>query len=297
MPNSGVLNHQADTNGLSAISNESRPIAFLYGKPIRIGDLLPSLIEIAGIEALGEAVLDRQLQLKAEERSISITEGDIQKERELLLSTLSQDANEAIRLLDELRQRQRLGNVRFRSLLKRNALLRVLIQEEIGITDAEVARTFEYIHGEKRQARIIITSRITDADVALKQLQEGKSFSALAVDVSTDTSASRGGLLPLISNVDPTWPLVLREELWKLQVNQISRPLMIDGDFAIILLEKIFVKDNVYFEDAKVEMQELTRSNQERLHMQQLADQLITDARITIVDESLKKAWEERGKN
>lgn len=269
-------------------------VAFVDGRAVRWRDLQPILIELAGTEALGEIVLDRRLAEEARKRGITIVTADLDRERRLLRQTLSDNPSDALRLLGELRRRQGLGPHRFEDFLRRNAILRKLVQNDVH-PDLKAARqTFEFVHGEKREARIIMVPKLAEARGILDRFRAGGSFSELAVNHSTDPSAARGGLLSPVSRADPTYPATIREVLWSLEIGDVSRPLIVEGGIALLQLERIIPRREIPFDDVRDEMLALARRARERILMEERARELVDSASITILNDVLYAEWKAR---
>ena len=275
---------------------DARPAALLGGRPIRWGELKPILNEAAGAEALTEVILDRRLAEAVEEEGLLITAEDEAAEQKRLLETLAEDdPNRAIRLLDELRDQQRLGPHRYRALLRRNAIMRALVQDRVRVTDEAVRRMHDALHGPRRQARIITCPDLSDAQHVRSRVLAGEFFGDVSVEVSTDSSAARGGLLEPVSRDDPSYPAALRQAIWSLEApGDLSDPVLIDSGYAVVQLVREIGGEEVALEESREKLEKLVRLNQERILMDQLARHLLTGARLTIFDKSLESAWERR---
>ena len=164
---------------------------------------------------------------------------------------IDEDTAAALRLLDTLRQRQGLGQVRFENLLRRNAALRAMVRDRVSISEAEILQLHEIVHGAKRQARLIVVPTLTDARRILARLEGGEAFMDVAVAVSTDSSAPRGGLLEPISIADPSYPESLRAALWKLEHGDVSSPILLDGQYALLTLVREIPADGAHLEDVR----------------------------------------------
>jgi foldase protein PrsA len=274
---------------------DARPAALVNGRSILWGELRPILSEAAGAQALQEIILDRRLAELIGERGIIITEDDETAEQRRLLNTLSDDPNTAVRLLDELRDRRNLGPHRYRALLRRNAMLRALVRDRVEITSAAVAGMYDALHGPKRQARLITVGDLAAAQAAIGRISHGEFFGDVAVELSTDSSAPRGGLLEPVSRSDPSYPATLREAIWSLpDVGAVSNPILLDKGYAIVQLVREVEGDGTPLEEVRDELERLVRLNQERLLTDRLARTILADASVTIFDDSLQSAWKRR---
>jgi parvulin-like peptidyl-prolyl isomerase len=271
---------------------DARPAALVNGRGILWGQLRPILSEAAGAQALQEVILDRRLVELTADAGIVITEANEAAEQKLLLETLSDDPNTAVRLLDELRDRQNLGPHRYRQLLKRNAMLRALVCDRVQLTESAVAQMYDTLHGPRRQVRLITVGDLAAAQAAASRLVSGAFFGDVAVEVSTDSSAARGGLLEPVSRSDPSYPAALRDAIWSLtDIGQLSNPTLLGDGYAIVQLVREVDGDDVPLNDVREKLERLVRMNQERLLMDQLARTILADAAVTIFDESLDASW------
>ncbi len=271
---------------------DARPAAMIDGKAVNWGDLRPTLTDLAGAEALRELVIDRKLEAALAERAIVIGESDIVGERKLLLESLSSDANTAIRLLDELRDRQNLGRSRFEALLRRNAGLRALVRGDVKLDDNALRIMHDIVHGPKRQARIMVLPDLATAQAAINLVNSGASFADVAVEMSDDPSAARGGLLEPISQSDPNYPDALRQTLFSLNTGAMSGPVLLGDRYAVVLLFKRIAHDGITLDDARPALERMVRISQERLLMDQLLRRLTLDVTVTVFDDQLNESWQ-----
>ncbi len=286
----------AEDDGSVSTVIDARPAAMVNGRTIRWGELRPMLTEAAGAVAMEELILQRGINRKLDDRNITITEDDLAAERALLLDTLHEDTDRATRLLRELRNRRGLGPTRFQMLLHRNAAMRALVRDEVQVGDNAARRMFEYMHGEKRQARLITVSSLSEAESAIDRVRDGESFAEVALEISTDVSAGRGGMLEPISRVDPSYPQSLRDELWALDEGEVSSPILLDNAYAILQLHRVYPPDEVEYDEVRDEMQRLARLNQERALMERLGRQILGEASLSIFDPSLESSWKQRSR-
>ncbi len=275
---------------------DARPAALVNGKSMTWGELRPTLNEIAGAEALQEVILDREIDRALGDAGITLPPDAAAGERKVLLESLSDDVNQAIRLLDELRDRQKLGKVRFEALMRRNAALRALVKDKVDITEEAIGRMHELMHGPKRQARLMVLPDLETAQAAINLVKSGVSFADAAVEMSVDSSASRGGLLEPISQVDPAYPESLRQTLWSLNPGDMSGPVLLDNRYGVLMLIKRISGDGSQVKEMKPALERMVRLQQERFLMDQLARKLLADVQVTVFDDELHESWSRRGR-
>ncbi|MBI1371130.1 MAG: hypothetical protein GC162_21070 [Planctomycetes bacterium] len=271
-------------------------IALVDGKPVRWSALLPMLVESAGGSALGEWVLDRQIERALAEQHVTLTQADLDREKQYLAEQLSPDANEAIRLLNQLRDDRGLGPVRFNLLLKRNAGLRRLVQPDVSVNEAMIGQAYEQQYGVKTVARLILVPSLTEAGALLNRLHAGESFIDLAIDVSKDASRAQGGLLPPISAQDATFPKGIRDVAVRLEPGQVSEPIAVEGGFAILKCERKISAQAVPLAQVHDDLARQLRLSVERSLMQRKARVLLEQAQVTVLDAEMDRAWKQQKK-
>jgi hypothetical protein len=284
---------RAVASGTEPVSTivDARPAALVDGRSVPWTELKPILNEAAGALALREVILDRKIAEALRTRGITITPDAAAAERKLLLESLSSDPNVAMRLLDELRDRQDLGKARFDALMYRNAAMRAMVSDQVQISEGAVQVMYDIVHGPKRQARLMVLPDLGAAQGAINLVNSGVSFADVAVEMSTDSSAPRGGLLEPISRSDPAYPEAIRAAIWALNVGEISSPVLLESGYAVVLLVKRLSPGTVTAEAARSTMESLVRTSQERLLMDQLARTMLSQASVTIFDPELNDAW------
>jgi len=273
---------------------DARPVAIINGRRVDWGDIKAPLAEAGGGMILREYALDRQLEIELHERSITIDADTVSRERRLMLEMLSDDPDQALRLLAELRARQGLGSRRFEALLRRNAALRALVRDQVQITETQITQMYDVMYGASRQARLITVPTLREAREAIERIEQGEFFGDVAVDISTDASAPRGGLLEPITLFDPSYPDALRRALWGLQRGEVSDPIMLDEQYAVIRFLDEFAGEDVELDEVRDELERRVRLNQERTLMDRLARRLLSDTSFNILDEAIKESWNMR---
>jgi hypothetical protein len=307
-----------------------QPAALVNGEPVTWGELQPMLAEAAGGAVLQEAVLDRLLMARSKTQAILITPDDIAAERRLLVDTIARDAgagpDDAERLLERVRQTRGLGEERFTRLLDRNARMRKLVAPTVQVSEEEVAQAAEMLLGAKYRIRVLVTKGQGDAAAIRRDLTArlgavfvgqqvvgsalgcvlvgepfawrtpaaalSEAFARAAMKSSIDTSAGRGGLLEPISTADPAYPSSVRQCLRTLVPGQVSPVLAVDRGFALVLLEEVVPGESPILEASLASVRERVRARRQRRAMDALAEQLLGEAQIRVMDRSLE--WSRR---
>jgi parvulin-like peptidyl-prolyl isomerase len=278
-------------------SPATRVLAYLDGRPISHNDLQAALYEAAGGQVLAELILDRRLDKRLAERGLKVTPADLEAEKAALLKTL--DANNddsAVRLLRELRRRRGLGDVRFDQLLRRNAAMRQLVQEEVKVSEIELKQAFEIEYGPRFEVRLITVDNLSLGSEIVRQARgsatvPAASFLDLAVRHSTDSSRTQGGLLAPVSPADPTWPDGVRKAVALMEEGKISDPIAIEKGFAILKLERKIPAKPISLEAVRADLTTRVKRNTERVLMQRLARTMLNEVELIVTDRTLRESW------
>ena len=273
-----VLGRPGDNEFTTATYIDARPAALVEGRVVQWGELRPLLNEAAGATILQEVILDRMLQARLDLTGITINDNDVDRERRLFFETLNPDPDVAARLARELRARQGLGRHRLNRLLRRNAGLRAMVRDRVVISEESVFLTYEVQHGPTRRARLMVLPTLGSAQAAIDRVTAGEFSGDVAAELSTDTSAARGGLLARISRADPTYPEAMREALWVLEPGAISSPVLLSREYAVLMLIEEVERDGVSLREVRPVIERQVRLNQERLLMDQEARRLLSNA-------------------
>ncbi len=210
----------------------------INGTPVRWAELQPVLAELAGDQAVQEIVLNRVLDREARERGLDITNADLAAER-ARLADIAQ--SEGVGGLDAFLRARGLGPARLESLLRRNAVLRKLVDAPEP-TPAQIEQDLAIRFGGSVRARLIITTTERDAAEARQRVLASPAGPAAgmaeaATEWSIDPSAALGGLIPDARPADPRWAESIAEQLRTLPPGEIGPVVAFPGGFAVTLVE------------------------------------------------------------
>jgi len=276
----------------AATPRAARPVAYVEGQAVDAAQLQEALYEAAGGEALADLVLGQEIARELEQRGLVVDAAAINRERELIAGTLSADPDTAARLLGELRASRGLGKHRFEAMLRRNAGLRLLVADQVEVTEAAVKQAYLIQHGPRYRVRLLVVADAGEAGRLRARAAAGEAFADLASLHSADPSAAQGGLLSPISPADPRYPQALRTALPKLAPGQPSPVLALDDRFAVLWLEDKIESDGTALADVRDALTGSVRLRAQRLRMEQLARQMLARSNVIVLDPTLKRAWE-----
>lgn len=280
--------------GITPGTSTGKPLAYLDGQPISGSALLVPLLESSGGQILSELVVGKALARRLAEAGITLTPAMIENEKTILLKSLDPDADQAQRLVNELRKQRGLGSVRWEQFLARQAGLRALVKDQATVSDAALKQEFALVYGSRFEARLIVVPTLVKASELAKRARAGESFIDLAIAHSSDESRAQGGMLPSVSLVDATFPAAVRSALAALSPGDVSDPVSLEQGFALLKLERKIDAQQVQFDDVKAGLSERVRLNAERLLMLRLARTMLKEAQIVVMDESLRRSWDQQ---
>lgn len=296
--------------GVGSAGSSPNGVAMTVGDTaIDWATLKPRLVEAAGATALEELVLDALLERRAAAAGVTASPQALEHERTILIASyiesgVASDRTQAERLVAQVRASRGLGQHRFDDMLRRNALLRSLIADQVRIDEAAIQRAYELRHGRRHRVRLITTNTVSQATRAGDRIKRGEDFSRVAAEVSTDPSAARGGVVEPISTADLTYPETLRQVLQDLPIGSVSSPIALENGYAIVIVDAIegprggdwaiTQQQQPSLDRVRSELIALETRRQERLLMDQLVRELLASPVVRFDDPDLARAWRTR---
>lgn len=273
-------------------------IALIDGAPLTRDRLQSDLAEQAGAQALRERVLDRRLEHELRARGLVITDENIAHEQLELARSLDTLSGRELSpgLLGSIRAARGLGPRRYPRLLRRNAMLRKLVQPTTAPTAEEEQLALTIAFGPAYRIRLFVCDDQRQA-AALRQrvmnaLEPDRRwvFADACVSESSHPSAPRGGLIESLSPADPAYPHALTGALTSTPNGDCSPVIATQAGYALVLVESEIAAINPSAEQREHVLNQLTQRKQ-RLAMQRFADELVAGADVVVLDRSLNWAW------
>jgi len=278
--------------------NQQHIVALVDDLPITFDQIQHDLSELAGKEALIDLVLDHQLEAELDHRNLQINPSDLDHERALFVRTIAGVDPKApnFGLLDSIRASRGLGPDRYPRLIRRNAMLRALAADSAVPSDAEYQLAERIAFGMTYRVRLFVTDQQRQA-IELRQRilsappdAQRWGLADACTTGSIHPSASRGGLIPKLSADDPAYPIVLTKAIKATPPGQLSKVLSSDAGYVLLFVEAINPAAAPTPEQIRSVHEQLELRKQ-RVEMQRLATQLIADAQVTVLDQSLNWSW------
>ena len=276
-------------------------VALIDGQAITDRDLLEALHELGGDEILTEYVLDRALAQRCTQMGIEIGPEQIGQERLLLGETLGAVDEQAVsaRVIETLRVRRGLGPHRYANLLRRNAMLRALVAPSAEPSQRAMAQAIDSAFGTKYRVRLFVSQRAEPASMLkarVEQLDPAArrwAFADTCTAQSIHPSNARGGLIESLSPVASGYPSAVLSALQSIEPGACSGVISTEAGFALVLLEETMPASTPTQTQRQQIIEQLGRNTQ-RIAMQRLAQQLLQEHEVIVLDRSLNWAWSNR---
>ncbi|MBM4109102.1 MAG: peptidylprolyl isomerase [Phycisphaerae bacterium] len=283
-----------------------RPALVVNGEAIDWADLRGALAEGAGRRIVEEVVLDRLLSAEMDRRGLTLTQDALDAEGRLLVESLDQSSDPSGRdeLLRRVRRARGLGPERLNALVVRSARLRALVGDAFSVSREEVELGAALRFGPASRCRVLAVP--TDRDAARIRAAlieraggEGRpidpvAFSLEAIRASTHPSGNVGGLVARLSPHDPAYPIAIRQAAESLAPGGLSPVVLIDDGAALIMVEERLPERGRPDEGDLARIERELGEGKQRSAMDALANRLLDEARVTVLDASLRWAWEAR---
>jgi parvulin-like peptidyl-prolyl isomerase len=280
-------------------------VATVNGAPIERSRIVDLLLAGHGPGILEQLVVLESARRLAADRSITVTEADIQAEYTRSLETLTapllsgepealdRKAGEA--LLNDVLSRRNISRAEYRIGMERNAYLRKLVQGQLRITEEQLRAEFDRTYGRRVQVRHMELPGLPAAHEVRRLLDTGADFADLARRMSTNADTSRnGGLMPPFPETDPDVPALLREVAFALKDGEVSNPVRVGTNCHILRRERILDAVPVSMETVRQELQKCLLDRLTAPAMRQLYRTLYEQADIVIYDPVLREAVDKR---
>ncbi|MEH7115171.1 peptidyl-prolyl cis-trans isomerase [Neobacillus niacini] len=237
------LSKMKDANG-TAINEEA--VATVGKSNITRQEWLNELELRYGKDVLKDMIDQKVIKEMAAKYKINVSDEDVEREYRILQTTYSSPSEN--KKTTEKRWKEQIRNT--------------LLQEEILTRDVEVSEKEmkAYYEANKDMYTIptayhlshIIVKTSDEAEKAIKELSQGSSFTALAMEKSIeDFSANEGGDIGFIMQGEERFPPEYLQTAKKLKKGAWSDPIQVEQGFAIIKLEGKMNGKKYSYEDVK----------------------------------------------
>jgi foldase protein PrsA len=238
-------------------------------------DWLNELESRYGKDVLKDMIDQRVIKEMAAKYNIEISEKDVDREYRILKTTYSSPSE----------------NIEASEKKWKDYIRNSLLREEILTRDVKVSKKEMKVYFEENKELFniptayhlshIVVKTSTEAEDALKELSQGSSFSALAMERSIEEfSANEGGDIGYILEGEDRYPSVYLDAAKDLNEGTWSKPLKVDQGYAIVKLEGKVKGKKYTYEEVK-----------QQIRREIALEQMKTSASTTNFWEEMKVEW------
>ena len=269
---------------LSACSAENQPIASTSGGyKISKGELDTKLENMPVAHQVLQSMLQQDLVFQyAKDHNITVTEADIDAKINDIKQRLSDQQ------LDMALKQQGMTQQDLRDLMKEQIIVKSAIDQNIKVTDAQLADYLAKNHAlldqpKQVRARHILVATLPIALLVETRLKSGGDFAALAKQYSSDPGTKdKGGELGFFTQ--GAMVKEFSDAAFAMKPGQISQPVHSPYGYHIIQLEEIKPAQIATLANSKQKIKDQMLSSQEQTQTPEFLDKLKSGANVTIND-------------
>jgi len=295
---------QQNRENSAPAASTSAAIGFVNGIEVPRHRVLNLLLKSRGPRVFEQVAMLAVVERLANDRGLTVSESDVNTEYDITLRTLTDplagmghdafDATKARELLNAILARRDVSHEEFMLGVRRNAILRRIVEADLEVTEAQLRAAYRHRHGSRVQVRHIQLA--TPAEVARikKALAQGQNFAMLAQQYSANSaSAARGGLLEPFSLDDPDVPAAMRTAAAALDDSTPSDAVRVGEWYHLLRLERHVPPDQVPFAEVRPDLEREIRRREADPKIRALYQELFEKADIDIADPILRESFGE----
>lgn len=265
------LSKSKEANG-EAINNEK--VATIGNSSISRQEWLNELEARYGKDVLQDMIDQKVIKEMAKKYNISVPDQDVDREFKIIQTTYG--TSNQNKLEDEKKWKEQIKN---------SLLLEEILTKDVVVSNSDME---SYYKKNKDQFDVptayhlsqIVVKTMDEAKKSLKELSQGSSFSALAMERSIDNfSANQGGDIGYITEDDEQYPGEYIDVAKKLKLGKWSQPFKVDQGYVIIELHKIIHGKNYSYKEVKGQIRR--EIAMEQMKIPETARTFWDDAKVT----------------
>lgn len=209
-------------------------------------DWLNELEERYGQAVLKEMIDQTVIEEMAAKYDIEVSGQDVDREYRMLQTTNN-----------SFSPKKQVNEKKWKEQIRNALLLEELLTKDVVVSNKELKSYYEKnknlfnVPTAYHLSHIIVKTK-KEAEKAFKELSQGSSFSALAMERSIEEfSANEGGDIGYISGQDERYPKQYIETAKKLKKGAYSKPIKVEQGYALLKLEGKISGKNYSFDDVK----------------------------------------------
>lgn len=226
----------------------SEEVAAVQGDPITRQEWMAAMEEQHGRDTLLGLVNQKVMATAAEEYNIEVSDKEI--DLELAMLRTAQDGTDMALYAE--------NGESLREQVKSQLILEKVLTKDIVVEDQKIEAFYQenqalYDVKDGYRTSMMVVESASEAEAALKELENGSSFEALAREKSVDTaSASLGGDIGYISPDQPSVDPAVAKAVQSIEAGKWSEPLALkDGRLAIVAVVDKAEGQKFSFEEVK----------------------------------------------
>jgi foldase protein PrsA len=221
-------------------------VASIGGSSISRQEWLNELEARYGKDVLKDMIDQKVIKEMAEKYKIDVSDQDVDREFRLIQTTYGSSSQN--KLVDEKKWKDKIKN---------NLLLEDILTKDVIVSNQEMEKYYQEnksmfdVPTAYHLSHIIVKTK-KEAQKTVKELSQGSSFSALAMERSIEEfSANQGGDIGYITGDDEQYPKKYIQSAKKLKKGKWSGPIKVDQGYAIIKLQGVIHGKKYSYKEVK----------------------------------------------
>lgn len=232
------------SKGKETVNNE---VVAIVGKgEITRQEWLNELESRYGKDVLRDMIDQKVIKEMAAKYKIKVSEDDVEREYRILQTTYSSPS-----------ENKKTTEKKWKEHIRNSLIQEEILTRDVKVSQKEMKAYFEAnkelytIPSAYHLSHIIVKSN-DEAEKAIKELSQGSSFSALAMEKSVEEfSANEGGDIGYIMEGEERYPSEYLKAAKKLKKGAWSEPIKVEQGYAIVKLEGKIEEQKYSFKDVK----------------------------------------------
>jgi foldase protein PrsA len=199
-----------------------------------------------GKDVLRDMIDQKVIKEMAAKYKIKVSEDDVEREYRILQTTYSSPS-----------ENKKTTEKKWKEHIRNSLIQEEILTRDVKVSEKEMKAYFEEnkelftIPTAYHLSHIIVKSS-NEAEKAIKELSQGSSFSALAMEKSIEEfSANEGGDIGYIMEGEERYPSEYLKAAKKLKKGGLSEPIKVEQGYAIVKLEGKIEEQKYTFKDVK----------------------------------------------
>lgn len=199
-----------------------------------------------GKDVLKDMIDQKVIKEMAAKYNIKVSEKDVEREYRILQTTYSSPS-----------ENKKTTEKQWKEHIRNSLLQEEILTRDVKVSEKEMKKYFEenralFMIPDAYHVSHIIVKSSDEAEKAIKELEQGSSFSALAMERSIEEfSANEGGDIGYLMEGEERFPSEYLQAAKKLKAGAWSDPIQVEQGFAIVKLEGKIKGKRYGYEDVK----------------------------------------------